>query len=162
MSLEILLKNSNRLKKCQLHNDISPIKNKYKSLVKFKDNSNFNILIGSIDIDKCLEENEPSAPRWDYLIIIKPQIETALFVEIHPVNNSEITKMIDKYLWLNDLINSELCELKSNPKKYKHRFIWLAHDKTSHLNKNTSEFRKLTRYPQITIFKELFLDEIPD
>ena len=96
MSIVHLLNKSVKLKDCKVYDDLTPISDKYGNLIQFKSHSNHKILIGSLDIDKCRQQAEPDAPRWDYLIIINPDKEISLFIEIHPIVNTEITKVIKK------------------------------------------------------------------
>lgn len=55
-------------------------------------------IVNSVDVDKCFENSEPQATRWDYYIGL--QGKGALYVEVHKVNEDEIENIIEKAIWL--------------------------------------------------------------
>lgn len=55
-------------------------------------------LTGSVDIDTCLTNRYPNAPRWDYVFGYKDQI---YYVEIHPAGSTgEVKTVVAKLMWL--------------------------------------------------------------
>ncbi len=58
---------------------------------------------GSVDIDTCLENSDPNACRWDYVLGYNGQ---AYFVEVHPASG-HITEIIAKCEWLRSWLKTE-------------------------------------------------------
>ncbi|MYC75889.1 hypothetical protein F4X10_09015 [Candidatus Poribacteria bacterium] len=55
-------------------------------------------LTGSVDIDTCLTNRYPNAPRWDYVFGYKDQI---YYVEIHAAGSTgEVKTVVAKLMWL--------------------------------------------------------------
>ena len=55
-------------------------------------------LTGSVDIDTCLANRYPNAPRWDYVFGYKSRI---YYVEIHPAGSTgEVGRIVAKLEWL--------------------------------------------------------------
>ena len=55
-------------------------------------------LTGSVDIDTCLTNRYPNAPRWDYVFGYKDQI---YYVEIHSAGSTgEVKTVVAKLMWL--------------------------------------------------------------
>jgi len=52
---------------------------------------------GSVDIDSCLQEQQPNAPRWDYVLGYRKHI---FYVEVHPATTGHLDTMRRKLEWL--------------------------------------------------------------
>lgn len=58
-------------------------------------------ILGSVDIDGWYADQEPNAPRWDYVVGYgSGPTPRAYFVEIHPGGIEEIDEIRSKWEWL--------------------------------------------------------------
>ena len=65
---------------------------------------NSRALHGSIPLDRCLADQQPTAPRWDYLIGYGD--DRCLFcLEVHDA--SEVSGVLKKKRWLNGWLNGQ-------------------------------------------------------
>ncbi len=97
---------------------LAAIKNEHRKQIKYEDPRN---LIGSLDIDKACKYSEPSASRWDYLIVVnKNNKENLAFIEIHPAKPGEVEVIIKKKEWLLVWIS------KTRLKEFSRSIIWVS------------------------------------
>ena len=54
-------------------------------------------LDGSVDIDDCLKERYPNAPRWDYVFGYNGRL---YYLEVHPSRLNEVKSVVAKFEWL--------------------------------------------------------------
>lgn len=110
-------------------------------------------LTGSVALDAELRR-DPShsrAARWDYGIgYASPAgVERALWIEIHPANTSEVSRVLEKLAWLKRWLHEEAVELgalttlghESSPGPY----VWLATESGTHIQSGSSAARRLAQ-----------------
>lgn len=113
---------------------------KYSQLIIINPNGNNNaqtLIEGSVDIDTCLVRQYPQDHRWDYAFGYDDHI---YYVEVHHVNDSEVSVVIEKYRWLREWQNghNNASELKKNSSYY-----WVSSGKGG-LTPNSRYTRMLT------------------
>ena len=78
-------------------------------------------LQGSLDIDTQVKNLYPDDPRWDYALSYDNKI---YYFEVHPVETSEIKKVIDKVRWLKSWLNTKAKEI-NKLSKAEHPYLWV-------------------------------------
>ncbi len=95
------------------------IKNEYRGKIRVNNPRN---LRGSLDIDKTCQKDEPTAPRWDYLVVIwKTNNENLALIEFHEAGKTRaVDDMIKKKEWLIQWLP------RAGLTGFKKKFIWVA------------------------------------
>jgi hypothetical protein len=92
-------------------------------------------LVGSVNIDSCLEEILPNAPRWDYLVGTSDagHVEVAHWIEVHPASPGDVKDVLAKYEWLTRWLKSYAPEIADfGPRQ----FVWIASGPVSLSNRD--------------------------
>lgn len=96
---------------------------------------------GSINIDECLREKYPQAPRWDYVIFSsKSGFERNTFIEIHPAIPKETRSIIRKAEWLKEWFKGNNINLSN----YQYTFVWVS-SAGVHIPKSAQQRRLLPK-----------------
>jgi hypothetical protein len=95
------------------------IKNEYRDKIRVNNPRN---LRGSLDIDKTCQTDEPTAHRWDYLVVIwKTNNENLALIEVHEAGTPRaINDMIKKKEWLIQWLP------RAGLTGFKKKLIWVA------------------------------------
>ncbi len=94
-------------------------------------------LKGSVDIDTCLKNRYPNAPRWDYVFGYKDKI---YYVEVHQGKTSEVENIIKKVKWLRQWLKSSAEDLEVL--KDRSSYHWLSTNRTEPIRKE-SRYRRM-------------------
>ncbi len=111
-------------------------------------------ITGSIDIDAVLRPLHPNASRWDYGVgWERGDREEAIWIEAHPAATSDVSKMIDKLMWLRTWLRDDAPALDRITRRDQ-PFYWLA-TKGVHIPKTSPQARRLAqsglRFPSKTV-----------
>jgi hypothetical protein len=104
---------------------------------------------GSIALDEALKKVpvHARAHRWDYGMGYRPPQgpESAVWVEVHSANTSEVDSVIRKLAWLQDFLRQScplLWQLTHPPRIAEGHFIWVASG-TVAIPSHTRQYRRL-------------------
>lgn len=84
-------------------------------------------LLGSVNLDAALQEPQPDAPRWDYLVGQKNGgTECAHWIEVHPASSTaNIGEVEAKLVWL-------AAWMRTTPlAAYPRKIVWIASGKSA-------------------------------
>ena len=95
-------------------------------------------LIGSVDIDTCLEKRYPNAHRWDYVFGYENHI---YYVEVHQGNTGEVEDVIAKFSWLKQWRKRSATSLENL--KGRSTYHWISVKGTASIGKRSNHRRKL-------------------
>ncbi len=87
-------------------------------------------LSGSADLDTALQQQEPSAHRWDFAIgyaHVNRTSECIYWVEIHTASDREVSVVLDKLRWLKQWLQGEGQRLAL----FERDFVWVSSGATS-------------------------------
>jgi hypothetical protein len=95
---------------------------------------------GSVDIDASCKKTHPSDSRWDYVIgYLRDKHCVAYFVEVHPAEASDVSKLEKKLAWLKTfLARPAQRDLSSFQKEYH----WVASGRIN-IPQHSPQYRKL-------------------
>lgn len=98
-------------------------------------------LEGSVDIDTCLKNKYPDAPRWDYAFGYQGSV---YYVEVHPASSTgEVETVIKKLAWLRTWRKHNSPALESlSGKSYYH---WLATGGAIAITRRSKYYRALAQ-----------------
>lgn len=99
--------------------------------------NNPRLLDGSVAIDEALKRKYPKDNRWDFVVSYDRK---AYYIEIHPVTNGEVNKIIAKRNWLEKWLQAEAKELDKYPSATP-RYFWLQSGRCG-LLRNSIEYKK--------------------
>lgn len=97
-------------------------------------------IAGSVAIDDDCRGEFPRAARWDYVIGVGESAPTAFFVEVHPAETSEVSKLADKLAWLTTFLERDK---QAALKKLPREIHWVASGRVN-IPKNTPQYKRLT------------------
>lgn len=98
-----------------------------------------NACEGSVNIDKAVETIYPDSNRWDYCFSHDGEV---FFVEVHPANTSDISKVIKKLMWLKAWLKNHAPEIDKLKATSQHPFYWIQ-TTGYHILKGSPQHRKL-------------------
>lgn len=78
---------------------------------------------GSVDIDAALQAAHPNAHRWDYAVgyRINNQEDKAYFIEVHPAEAGEVSRVLRKMQWLQCWMQGKAVD-EVRPRE----FVWVS------------------------------------
>ena len=97
---------------------------------KYLQAENTRRLVGSADLNKALQRNHPSDPRWDYAIghnSTNAASEVVYWVEIHPATEGQVKVVLNKLAWLRTWLRKSAPRLDS----LQCAFVWISSGRTS-------------------------------
>lgn len=98
-------------------------------------------LDGSVNIDVCLEERYPNAPRWDYVFGCK---ERVYYVEVHKAGSvGEVKNVIEKFKWLKQWQKNSAPNLEDL--EHRSTYHWVSSGDTARYLKRGRYGRELNR-----------------
>ena len=100
-------------------------------------------LKGSVDIDTCLINCYPNAPRWDYVFGYKNHI---YYVEVHQGKTSEVEDIIKKFNWLKQWRARSATNLENLKNQSSHH--WISVSGTASIGKR-SRYRRMLNQNRI-------------
>ena len=75
---------------------------KNRNRIKLPDNIDAGVF--SVDMDEAMRSEYPNDPRWDYGIWYGSPNDRIAFIEVHKGESGEVTVVISKKRWLEDLV----------------------------------------------------------
>jgi len=103
---------------------------------------------GGIDLDSVLRQHRPNDNRWDYGLGYKPAngSEQAVWVEVHSVKTSEVSKVLNKLQWLKNWLNENAAQLRqlSDRGDRDIRYVWIASSGVN-IPQNSPQARQLAQ-----------------
>jgi hypothetical protein len=87
-------------------------------------------LSGSADLDSALQEQEPTAHRWDFAIgyvHTNRTLECIYWVEIHTATDREVNVVLNKLRWLKQWLKGDGKKLA----QFERDFVWVSSGATS-------------------------------
>lgn len=114
----------------------SAIKKQYRSKVVVPDT---RLLTCSLDIDSAVCALYPDANRWDYAVEYNDQV---FFLEVHPVETSEIKTVLAKLAWLETWLKTKATEIDKLKATDYNPYYWIASGSYNIL-RTSSQYRNL-------------------
>ena len=107
---------------------------------------------GSLNLDSALAQIYPNASRWDYGIGIRKKVsnDKAIWVEVHPGDGNQVSKIIEKLRWLKNWLKNNGGDLLTITEG-DYPYVWVASGRVS-FQRNSPQARRLAlagiRFPQ--------------
>ncbi|MCX7993380.1 MAG: hypothetical protein N2651_06895 [Fimbriimonadales bacterium] len=120
------------------HPGLQAVDSLYSGRIRASDSQ----LLGSIALDKTLQNEYPEQPRWDYGIGVQ-QGETvaAIWVEFHPADTNKVDEVLAKLRWLRSWLQQHALDLnRLTPQR--NAYHWLATN-GCHIQRTSPQARRL-------------------
>jgi hypothetical protein len=92
----------------------------------------------SLHLDDYLKTEEPNAPRWDYVLVVRGERQRAVAVEVHPATADQVKDLLKKQNWATNVLNRRCPEIQINSDDW----YWVASGKVF-LRPTDPQFRLL-------------------
>jgi hypothetical protein len=89
--------------------------------------ANSREVVGSVDLDGALAEQQPNAPRWDYAIGYGRNGTRVYWLEVHPATDGDVGEVLRKLSWLKDWLTGDGRRLAAFPAF----LVWVASEETT-------------------------------
>ena len=133
-------------------NGLGAIESRYKGSIT---SSKGNSFTGSVDIDKATRKLKPEDNSWDYAIEFK---SCTYFVEFHPADTSEVSKILQKLDWLKNWLKNKAPLINSLKPQNKNPYHWIFTG-GNHIAR-TSKYWKRLSLAKLLPVKKLDIDKI--